>query len=228
MVGFKRSDINPANQREATYGQAVMMLSAQPVTRGNIDKSVKLFQAVIQANPSDDMGISAQYFLGRVEQAHRFELNPQGAIAIYKELYRKYPEHPLVQRAFVKLVLLSLYDRITDTERASRFTAFEAAGSGLRDHDAIRDFHLLMAAACEKFGLGQEKRLGHLLAVDSVGVSKADTKAVLLVSIGEVARKLRHKDLALTYYRRFLKECHRDYRVYTVEQRIAELEMEPQ
>jgi len=228
MAGFKQIPASSPQDREAVYGQAMMLLTVQPVTRGNIDQSVQLFQSVIDKDSSDDLGITAKYFLGRIEQIYRFEPDYAKAIAIYEDLFHNHPEHPVAQRAFVKLVLLKLYDRIPDAERAKDFSAFESQGSKLQDHDAVRDFHLVMAQACAKFGFSEEKRLEHLLAADAAGVVKDDTKANLLVSIAEVARKLNRKGLALQYYHKFLDECPRDYRTYTVQQRIAATEQPAQ
>ena len=224
MAGFKQIPASSPQGRESVYGQAMMLLTVQPVTRGNINLSVQLFQSVIDKNSSDDLGITAKYFLGRIEQIYRFEPDPARAIAIYEDLFHNHPEHPVAQQAFVKLVLLKLYDRIPDAERAKDFATFEVQGAKLQDHDAVRDFHLVMAQACAKFGFSEEKRLDHLLAADAAVVVKDDSKANLIVSIAEVARKLGRKDLALQYYRRFLDECPRDYRTYTVQQRIAATE----
>jgi tetratricopeptide (TPR) repeat protein len=224
MAEFKQIPASSPQGREAVYGQAMVLLTTQPITRGNINQSVQLFQSVVTANPSDDLGITAKYFLGRIEQIYRFEPDHAGAIAIYEDLFRNHPEHPVAQRAFVKLVILKLYDQIPDAERVKLFAEFEAEGSKLNDHDAVRDFHLVMAQACAKFGFSEEDRLNHLLAADAAGVVKDDTKANLLVSIAEVARKLNRKDLALQYYHRFMDEYPADYRVYTVQQRIAATE----
>ncbi|MGB8355996.1 MAG: hypothetical protein WCD79_19010 [Chthoniobacteraceae bacterium] len=226
MAQFKEIPPSSPQAREATYGQAMMLLAVQPVTRGNIDHSVQLFQSVIDANSSDDLGITSGYFLGRIEQLYRFEPDPAKAMTIYENLFRNHPGHPVAQRAFVKLILLKLYSQIPDTDRAKDFAAFESEGAKLNDHDAVRDFHLTMAQACAKFGFSEEKRLDHLLAADAAGVVKDDTKANLLVSIAEVARKLHRNDLALQYYRRFLAECPRDYRTYTVQQKIAATEQQ--
>ena len=77
--GFIQSAMNPAASREAVYGQALALLNTQPVTMGNINKSAELLQTVVSSNPSDDLGISAEYFLGRIEQVYRFEPDPAKA-----------------------------------------------------------------------------------------------------------------------------------------------------
>jgi tetratricopeptide (TPR) repeat protein len=193
-------------------GEAIALLNVQPKTSGNIERAAELLDRLRGA---DEIGIAATYYLARLEQIHRFRPNPQRALALYAELFRQHPHHPLAQSGVVKAALMRLYGGDAD------FAEIEASGRQLTIPEAVRDFHLALADAAGRLNLPAEKQLEHLLVVERVGVAKRKTAADLYVRIAELARESGRAELARQFYGKFLAEFPNDQRVRLVKERLA-------
>jgi tetratricopeptide (TPR) repeat protein len=201
--------------REAQFGLAVTLVNVQPKTSANIERAATVLEGL---RGNDELGITATYYLARLEQAHRFTPDPEKALALYDQLYREQPVHPLAQMGVVKAALLRLY--VTRLP----FEEVETTGANLSDPDAVRDFHLVLADAAGRLGLSDEQALNHLLAAEQAGLSKRKTVGDAWVRIGELARLTGKRDLATQYYGKFLKDFPNDQRAFLVRERLASLQ----
>ena len=213
--------------REARLGEAVTLLNLQPKTARNIDRAALLLDDVADADPGDELGISARYLRARIEEVHRPEAQPAEAARRYLELIRTGGTHPLAQQAAVRLSLLKLYPLAEAATPSERVAAAEALGVGLTDPTAIRDHALLVGQACLYYQrpLGQAQR--HLERALAAGVLNPSIRADLLVTLGEVARELGDASRAERAYRAYLKENPRGDRTSAVKRRLAELPASP-
>lgn len=200
--------------REAQLGLAVTLVNVQPKTSANIERAAAILE-VLRGN--DELGITATYYLARLEQVHRFTPDPGKALERYDQLYREHPGHPLAQMGVVKAALLRLY--ITRLP----FEEVEATGVKLSDPDAVRDFHLVLADAAGRLGLSDEQALKHLLAAEQAGLAKRKTAGDVWIRIGELARLSGKRDLAARYYGKFLEDFPNDQRAFLVRERSTAL-----
>ena len=209
--------------REARYGQAMALINLQPKTRDNVATAIVMLRELIADDPDDPTGIAARYFLARTQQLHPFETDVDRALELFDQLIADHPHHYLGEMALVKSGMLRLYAPEAGDRRAELFVALEAAGAKLGHDDAIRDFHLMMADAAGRRGLGQAAALEHLLIVLEVGVATRNLEADLHVRIGELARLTDRPALAAEHYRALLEKFPRDARRYMIEQRLDQV-----
>lgn len=198
--------------REVLLGRAVTLLNVPPVAPGNLERAATWLESL---RGDDEVGIAATYFLARLEQVHRMPPNPERALALYEELYRRHPQHALAQMGWVKAAIGRVYEPGVD------FAAIERSGEGLTDPQAVRDFHLALADAAGRLRLPAEKQLEHLLAVDRVGMARRKTSGDVWVRIAELARETGRRELAREYARRFLAEFPNDQRAHLVRERLG-------
>lgn len=214
----------PESDRDARFGEAVTLLNLQPKTDANLDRAAALFNALIAADATDHLGISARYFLARIPQVHRVNPDTAAALALFRELAALDSPHPLAQRAVIQVALLELFEPgVTADEARVRFDRLVARGASLTDPSAVRDFNLVMGDAALRFGFPDEVALGHLIAADRAGIARAATRRDTWVRIAELARRAHRPDIAADYYNRFLKNFPRDARRLLVEQHLASL-----
>ena len=221
---FRAGMDDPRSGREAQFGLAAALLNVQPRTQGNVREAAALLAQVAAAKADDELGIAAAYLQARVAQIHLQPPDPAMALQRYQSLYRAHPEHPLGQMSFVKAATLRLYDPATAPgPRRAAFDEAEQRLLTLTDHDAIRDGHSLLAAVCDRFDYGDGLRLKHLLAQEAAGVARPDLRLDVALSIAETARRAGQTDVAAAHYQNFLDLAPRDYRRFSVEQRLAQL-----
>lgn len=214
----------PASDREARFGEAVTLLSLQPKTDANLDRAASLFNAIAAADATDDLGLSARYYLARIPQVHRATPDTAAALALFRELAAIDSPHPLAQRAVVQVALLELYEpRLASAEIRARFAALATRGATLTEPSALRDFHMVMGDAALRFGLGDDLALDHLLAADRAGIARAITQRDTWLRIAELARRTGRTDVSKTYYTKFLDTFPRDSRRLAVKDRLAAL-----
>lgn len=216
-----------ADRRESRFGRAVMLLNVQPKTEGNVEESRALLTAVRAEKPDDDIGIGALYYLARLAHYHGRNPDEAAARSLYEELIARHPDHAYGQLARLKLVTLVLYETETATPAAQRLIAAEALGAPLTDSSARSDFHLAMADAWLRFQADEQRALDHLRAADATGrLVRGSVRSGVFVQAGELARRLGQRELAISYYRRFLADFPRDTRAWTIRGRLADLARE--
>lgn len=217
------ADAAGTERRTLRFGEAVALLNVQPRTSSNIDNAYAIFEEVRAAAPGDDLGIESRYFQGRIEQVHRQSPDTAKAEAIFDELVRSHPSHPVAQRALIKLAVIRLYSVVDAAERRRRFDEFAAAARQLTDAGATVQMHLLLGDVARRFRYDHDVELEQLLAADKAGVIKRSLQMQLLARIGDLARLTGKNDIARTYYTRFLEQFPRTDRRSTIEGYLAAL-----
>lgn len=213
-----------ASLRNVRLGEALTLLNVQPKTRGNIQESADLLSALVKENAGDEVGITAKYYLGRIEQVHRFEPDHKLASEQYRQLFDMFPQHRMAQLAFVKWGMLQIYSKISTEELQQRIETLESMSGILTDKPTLREYHMLIADAYARLLTNGEAALNHLIAAEALGFSSQRIEANTLVRIGETALQLGKPEIALPYYRKFVAQFPRDNRNYTVRQRIKKIE----
>jgi hypothetical protein len=195
---------------ETRFGEAVTLLNVQPKTSANIERAAQLLTALRSEQPTEDLGLAAAYLLARIEQIHRLQPDRTRALALYDELAAAHPDHPYGQRALLKALLLRLYEVTEPEEKHRRLRAADALAAQLTEPHLRSEYHQLMATAGVRFGMPAEWRLPHLLAADELGIVRLADRRNNLLAIAEAARAVGQRELALTYYQRFIGEALRD------------------
>lgn len=214
----------PAEDREARFGEAVTLINLQPKTDANLDRAAALFTAIAASNAADHLGISSRYFLARIPQVHRVTPDVSAALVIFRELATLDSPHPLAQHAVVQLALIELFEPgIPPDEIRTRFERLSTRGVSLNEPSAIRDFNLVMGDAALRFKLGDAIALDHLLAGERAGIARAGTRRDTWIRIAELARRTGRTDIATSYYNLFLENFPRDARRLMVKERLAAL-----
>ena len=219
---FSRKAKSEVGDRESRFGMAVTLLNVQPKTAGNVQRAYRLLREIRNENFSDHYGISAQYFLGRIDQVHRSSPHRESARRHFTLLIERHREHPLAQLAVVKLGILDLYDPLND-DLATRFEQVEGRVGLLWDRPAKRDYHLLLAEAYDRYELSKSGSLEHLLAAERADPSIARSDPDFAVLVADLARELDEVEIAIRYYRVFMTNFPRDPRRYQVERVLEDL-----
>lgn len=209
--------------REARLGQALSLLQVQPKTDRNISEAASLLEEVRATDQNDNLGITARYYLGRLEHVHRTQPAPAAALPHYRELVRDHPQHPLAAQAAVKMGIIELYSPLPNEERNRLIRDYSALAQTFTDANGRRDLHLLIGEVILRFDLDKAAALDQFRAADAAGITRSTLQAEIWVKIGELARELEQYELARTYYQRFMELAVRDNRRRMIEERLAAL-----
>jgi tetratricopeptide (TPR) repeat protein len=214
--------------REARLGRAVMLLGVQPRTAANIEEANALLETLRRDQPDDEPGIAACYYMARLEQVHRERPDLDKARGYYAALVRQHPRHFFAQLARLKLAMLALYDTGRTGTLDQRMPEAREWGGGISDPVVLCDYHYMMSRALARIDGREAERLEHLLAMEDTGqVIRTPTRSLMLVEIGEMARAVGRRELAVRAYRQFATDYPRDPRLATILKRLAELGGQP-
>ncbi len=221
---FLQAAKNLPAKREADFGQAVSLLNVQPKTDANLDLAAALFQSIRKSQPDDDLGIASLYFLARIEQYQRLPPDMPQAEKYYRELVARYPHHFWGEQAAIRLALLEIYQAPTRAEQISILADYDKLGDQFVDPNCRRDLFNALGRSYLNLRLSPERALEDLLKTQETGFSLAVDRADAYVRIGELARTLGRNNVAITYYKKLATEFPFDFRVYTIKQRLDQLQ----
>jgi hypothetical protein len=222
---YQRSLKSPVDDRSDQYAKAVTMLNLPTKTQSNINTARDIFTALTAADSNDEIGICAQYFLGRIAQIHSLDgADFAKARDIFRKLYRSHPEHTLAQLGYIQLVLLELYDKQSQDSLAARLKRLEAEQPVLSDREIWKNYQLVLAQAYLMGRISKQKALEHYLLADQVGMIRWRGRSDFYATIIDLARNLGHRDIAIAYCKKFLDGYPRDQRSYIVSQFLIELQ----
>ncbi len=213
--------------RESRYGQALAQINLQPRTAANLTAARSDFTALIAANPADDIGIAAAYYLVRLRQIDESDAEPQALIHAYQALLQAHPGHPIAELAAPKLAILLLYDAGDASTWAQRVAAVEALLPGLQSTAARRDTRLVLADALLKLHRDHARAfplLDYCLRANLI--ARPPRLGALLLQAAESARLLHLTPEAIHYYRRYLAEYPREAKADEIKRRLAALATE--
>ena len=219
---FNRLAKRGGNDREYRFGMAVTLLNVQPKTRRNVERAYHILEQLKDEVSTDHYGISAQYFLGRIDQIHRSHPNPESAARHYLSLIERQSNHPFAQLAVIKLGILELYNPSAEDVSAV-FSQTEERLNLLTDSIAIRDFHILLAEAYERHNLSKSRSLEHLLAAQEIDPAIRLLDNGFIIRVADLARELGDYELSSRYYREFLDLFQRDVRRFQVARTLEKL-----
>jgi tetratricopeptide (TPR) repeat protein len=221
------ASIRDAAQRRALdCTRAILLLNEQPKLQRNIDEARSLLESVRKTRGDDDPGVTALYYLARIQEFHADPPDPAKAIALYEQLIALAPGNPLAQAAVSRLAILRIYEDVAAPERQARLDAFEAAAGRLSLPAAQRDLHFVLAEALLNFTGDKEGALRHLLAAEQAGIVRQQLAGDTMVRIALLARQLGHRDIAIEHYNKFLSLYKRDARAYLLSEQLKDLEAE--
>jgi tetratricopeptide (TPR) repeat protein len=213
---------------EARLGEALALLSLQPITAGNVARAEELLGG-IAAEAGHAFQPEALYALARIAQVHDPEPDAGEAVRRYQRLIDAYPGHRLAQMAEVKRAILRLYalPHPPGADGRDLFADLDERGEGLTDPDAIRDFYWVLSDAAAHFEIAPARRYAYLRKIDATDRTGGNLRGDLLVQLGETARALGHAREARDYDRRFLEEFPRNERAHWITQRLRDMEESP-
>ncbi len=216
-------EVKGGGAREIEYGIGVNLLNLQPKTVRNINRAEAIFTRLIASNPNDEVGIASLYYLARLEQIHRNDPNVPKALQLYAQLIAEHPDHFYAQSAIAKVAILKLCATPTTADKRQALAEVEKLAHLLNEPAARCNFNLVVSTACIQYNLGDEKALRYLIEADTIGIPIQFSEANVLIRIGNLALRLGKRDIAITYFERFLKEFPRSTRAFTVQQKVKEL-----
>ncbi|MCH8474799.1 MAG: hypothetical protein LAT55_06175 [Opitutales bacterium] len=219
---------DPDRVREAHLGIGIAHLNLQPKSRATIETAAEYLQRVKEVEANDEFGIRARYFLGRIEQIHRYTPDWDKAQDIFNRLHEDHPDHPMGELARVRWATIRLYEPTDRETKAGRFAETEAFRGSFVNSRTRRDYHLLMANAYTHFDHespeSQQLILEHLMAAVDAGIHNRQTLASTYVGIAEMARHVENYPVADEFYGLFLDNFTRDNRVDWVADRRMEIQ----
>lgn len=172
--GDARAAAAPGARDEWDFGRALTALSVQPRIDSRVDEAQALLAAV--AARDGELAPLAHYFLGRIAQIHREPVDLPTARRHYELLLEHHAGTLAADWAAPKLALLRLIQQpTTQPERAAAVPAMEALLDRVARPELRFSLHLVIADACQYYGLGEDIALRHLVAA-----LELDTPAILL------------------------------------------------
>jgi tetratricopeptide (TPR) repeat protein len=222
-----RKEDDPAIEREATFGVALMLLNVQPKTTGNIARARKLFEGIAGDGGGEDLAVQSLYYIGRIYQTHQRVTDYESAARNFLLAMERGPDHAFGQLAVVRLANVWLYEPVRKTVKLERYEQLREWGADLTFGPARRDFNYVMGVACLCFDLSPERAIEHLKVLETVEVHQPRSRASLYARIGETARKLGETSTARVYFQKFLNEFPRELRTQLIRDRLNQLDAQP-
>ena len=218
-------DANGELSRETRFARALCQLTLPKKTNANVELATSGFNRLIAENADDDIGICARYFLGRIAQFHQLG-DPDNAKAreFFRRLYADHPGHLMAQRAYLRAVMMEIFDPTVTVPLASRLKKLEREKPVFADNDTAKNYHLVLAQVYLTHKLSPAKALEHYLAAARLGICSWRTRSDVYVVISGLAMQLQQDDLAVRYCRKFLTDFIRDNRAYMIKERLAALQ----
>lgn len=224
---FTRTPVG--GDRVRALGAAASLLNHPPVTPGKVARAEADLRALIIDGATDDTALYARYLLARIAHVHR-----AGEVAeieaAYREVIAAAPAHPIAQVAAGKLALVLLYQRtdLAVPERLAAAAALEPVATAAQLPEAAFAYYRALAGAALFYNVLNPQTLHWLLRADEIGTVDMMAASGLRIQIAEVARALGRRDVALSYYQKFLDNIlPTDGRYRTAKERLTELEAKP-
>ncbi|TVR50875.1 MAG: hypothetical protein EA425_08655 [Puniceicoccaceae bacterium] len=214
---------SPPVIRERDFCLALVLLSAPPITPGRTNEAAALFQRVREADPADDLGIAALFYLARIEQTHRSPPNLDEAARRFEQLANSHPDNWFGQFAILKLASLELNRADRSKPGVERVDYWLRRGESITDPVLLRNFCWTMGDAVIRHGGSLERALEIYQKGEAIGYSRFDIRALMIVRIHNLAYELGRTDLAIEAAQRYIDEHSRSTIVQFFRDRLREL-----
>ena len=211
------------NLRLGGYARALEILFQEPTEEANVLRAKKLFDQLFEVNGKDDVGMASAYYLARISHKYLVEPDLEAARLGYRYLFEAYPERFFGELAFLKLVLVELYERDSEESVQQRLENLEKSGARLTIPEMRRGFHRSMGEAYRVFELSDAKAYEHLKAAYELDAPVPETQIELMLSVAELAEAMGDVDVAISALEDFLATAEWDERRQSVAIQLAEL-----
>lgn len=211
------------NERLRSYARALGQLHSLPMSEQNALLAKATFDALFESNPNDQVGLASAYYLARINHKHLDEPDLEAARAAYRYIFESYPARFFGELAFLKYLLVELYEDVNDEKIDHRIASLEVMGMQLSIPDMIRGYHRAIGDAYLGYELSDEKAYEHLKAAYEITSSVPETQVELMLTVADLAESFGEDDVAIAALRDFLKTARGDDRRGDVALRIAAL-----
>lgn len=204
--------------QESAYGLALCLLNLQPKTTGNIDRAQGLLQELATDGDTDATKINARYFLARIDQVHRNEVDRGAAIEAYRRLLEDFPDQSLAEKAVPKLASALLIQDLPDEVWESHFDEVSAHYDRLTIQSIRAATELVMIEALLRIKTDHARALPLLVnLLDTNPDLRADLRRDFVVQAIDSARALGKDRIAETYAIIFLEDYAYDPRAGAIQ-----------
>ncbi len=181
------------------------------------------FDILFESNPNDQVGMASAYYLARITHKHLDQPDLEAARSAYRYIFESYPSRFFGELAFLKYLLMELYNGEGVRSVTDRIASLEMLGDQLTIPDMIRGYHRAIGDAYLGYELSDEKAYEHLKAAYEIKSSVPETQVELMLTVAELAELFGEKDVAIAALQDFLKAANGDDRRGEVALRIAAL-----
>lgn len=190
--------------QESAYGLALSLLNLQPKTNRNIERAQEMLEELAADGETDAFIINARYFLARIDQVHRTEVDPEAAIESYRRLLEDYPDNPLAEKAVPKLATALLIQNLPDDVWEARYDEVSARMDRLTNQSNRAATELVMIEALLRIKTDHARALPILVdLLDTNPDLRADLRRDFVVQAFDSARALGDdhvaEDFAITF-----------------------------
>ena len=211
------------NTRLGGYAKALEILFQEPKDEANVLRAKKLFDQLFEINGNDDVGRASAYYLARISHKHLDEPDLESARLGYRYLFETYPGKFFGELAFLKFILVEMYERDSEESIEDRLEALEERGKRLAIPEMRRGFHRSMGEAYRVFELSNSKAYEHLKAAYEIEAPVPETQVELMLSVAELAESMGDVNVAISALEDFLRTAKWDDRRESVAIRLADL-----
>jgi hypothetical protein len=202
---------------------AAALLNAPPRTPQQIERAERLFEEVREADPNDETGIAAWFFLGRIPSIHREDPDYRLARQTFDALYAAHPEHRLGQFAMIKSMIIDLYLSFDEPDPEKRFRTWDVIESRITDETMIRSLCWTMGDAASGLIDDPERAFHYYARGEALRYSRHDIRAMMLLRVQFFAREVGDNEKAISAIQIFQKEFPRSVHNRLLEEILTDL-----
>lgn len=211
------------NERLKLYARALGQLHAQPMREENALLAKETFDILFESNPNDQVGMASAYYLARINHKHLDQPDLEAVRSAYRYIFESYPSRFFGELAFLKYLLIELYNEESTQSESNRIASLEMLGDKLTIPDMMRAYHRAVGDAYLGYELSKKKAYEHLKVAYEIKSSVPETQVELMLTVAELAEFFGEKDVAIAALQDFLKAANGDDRRGEVVLRIAAL-----
>lgn len=213
------------NERLRDYVLALSKMHAEPRDEAKIREAEKEFQALVEADGTDEIALASTFYGALIRQDFREQPDWENARRTFRKLYDSFPKSFFGQMALLKWVVIELN---YDLERPifSRIAMVEGYGDRFLIKDIQRSYYKTMGNAYQNSELSDFKAFEYLKKAYEIGFTISRTQSDLILSLAKLAEKVNERRYALERYHEFIEKYPGDIRLAEATEAIEKLEAE--
>jgi hypothetical protein len=217
-----------AGPREARFGRAAMLLTANPVTTRRRDEAVDILTRLAAEPAADELHLAAHYLLGRIAQVFVEPTDAATAARHYTTLISTAPYSAWSQLALSRHALVLLFTPAGPAEPGERLAAVEALLDLATGDPTRRNLHLALARARMIMPeIDPAGALPHLRAAIELGGLDYATYGAALAQIIILLNLEDRRAETAPFLELFIRDHFRDHRRFLFERELADLQANP-